>query len=311
MRIIHSRKRVFEFGDNAFCNKCVLLSWVLSIIKWKILGHQIVLYTDKSTLNDINKFGFSNLYDEINTDLFENGDVCKDIDFKWFWATPKLLSYHYELEHLGNNPIVCDMDVVPARDFSNLFNIANVTVWSNKEFVNVRAVYPQLYELSTPKGYTFPKWFTGEAKPLNTGIIYFNNPEFAKEYLDEAMRFIRGNVNSKNNSDVITMCNAEQRMLGEYVAYKNLTYTTVQPFGARLSNRNGFHIHGFKNLLTSKEDINWHLQMLLEIKKYNERIFNKLLKHELFEEEKKHFEENGYVYEEVEILSRCGIGGKK
>jgi hypothetical protein len=53
MKIIHTRKRVFDNGDHIFIHKMSLLVWVLSIIKWKELGNSIKLYCDKKTLEDI------------------------------------------------------------------------------------------------------------------------------------------------------------------------------------------------------------------------------------------------------------------
>lgn len=42
------------------------------------------------------------------------------------------------------------------------------------------------------------------------------------------------------------MCNAEQRMLGELVQAKQLSYSVMQPVNQGLFNRNGFHTHGYK-----------------------------------------------------------------
>ena len=121
MRIVHARKQVFDH-DSAFKNKFTLLVWILSILKWKEYGNEIVLYSDKITLSRIKKVGFEHLYNEINTDLFENGSQCKGIDFKWFWAMPKILALHYESYHLRNEVAVTDMDVVPTKIFPSCGN---------------------------------------------------------------------------------------------------------------------------------------------------------------------------------------------
>ena len=61
----------------------------------------------------------------------------------------------------------------------------DLVVWSNKEHVELQAVYPKLENLSLPKNYKLPTWFTGKAQPLNTGIIYFKNANKALEYNDQ------------------------------------------------------------------------------------------------------------------------------
>lgn len=303
MRIVHTRKKVFDC-DYAFKQKFTLLVWILSILKWKQYGNEVVLYADNETLEKIKEFGFDNLYDEINTDLFENGDMCQDIDFYWFWATPKIIALHYETYHLGNKPVIADMDVVPMSDISRLWNLAQVVVWSNKEYAEFTSIYPKLCELSLGKDYELPEWFTGKAKPLNTGVIYFKNNEHAIEFSNEVLRYVKHNENLKENTRVITMCNAEQRMIGEFVKHKNLTYTTIQPINEGLFNKNAFHSHGYKNYVYGDEALNWHLHLLLAIQKIDINVFSNLINHEFFADEKKYLLENGENFESVKELDR-------
>lgn len=285
MRIIHARKRCWE-KDAAFENKFVLLVWALSAIKWKELGHTMVMYTDNKTLEDMKKFGLDKLYDEINTNLFENGAICDGIDFEYFWAMPKIISLHYETYHLGNNVLVCDQDVVPTSDFSRLYNISDVLVWSDKEYVEDKRLYPDLYKLSLPTNYILPDWFKGTAKPLNTGIIYFKRKENAIAYCNEVFKYTQGNNNNLNNTKAVTMCNAEQRMLGEWLRHKGYTYMTVQPTSQGLFNKNAFHTHGYKSFINNDNGLEWHLKFLKMIKECNETYYNTLLQLDLFKEEK-------------------------
>lgn len=285
MRVVHARKRI-EKKDCAFTNKFNLLVWALSVLKWKEYGNELVMYADKETLADMKKFGLDKLYDEVNTDLFENGDVCQNIDFYFFWAMPKIISLHYETFHLGNNVLVADQDVVPIRDFSKLYNLADVLVWSNKEMVEDRRLYPPVHKLSLPKDYELPEWFTGDMKPLNTGVIYFRKKNNAIEYCDEVFKYAKCNDNCNNNNRAITMCNAEQRMLGEWLKHKNLTYMTVQPANEGLFNKYAFHTHGYKNIVGNENGTEWHIRLLKMIKECNEDYYNKLLCCELFATEK-------------------------
>lgn len=285
MRIVQTRKRVFK-NDFAFQNKFTLLVWVLSILKWKEYGNQVVLYTDTPTLEDIKKFGFEHLYDEINTELLEDEKVCKGIDFFCYWAMPKLLALKHEALDLGNDVVIVDQDVVPMSDVSRMWTNSDIAVWSNKEHVEFKFIYPRLSELSLPRGYELPKWFTGNAKPLNTGILHIKNKEIIKMFTDEALAMSKDNHNEHNNTNCQTMCNVEQRLLGEIVNYKNLTYSVMQPINEGLFNRNGFHTHGYKVKINNNNGKDWHLVLLNMIKKLNFGIYEKLINNDLFKEEK-------------------------
>lgn len=306
MKIIHTRKRVFENGDHIFVHKMSLLVWVLSIIKWKELGNSIKLYCDKKTLEDINKFGFGLLYDEIDDTYLENLEVCKDLDFYYYWAMPKLLALRHEVVDLKNDVVIADQDVVPMKDLTSRWKNSDVTVWSNKEFVELRSIYPKLYNLSLPKGYKLPEWFTGVAKPLNTGILHIKNKDIVDMYTAEALKMSRKNKNEKKNSNCITMCNVEQRLLGEIVKHKGLSYSVIQPISGGLFNRNGFHTHGYKNYVKNSESLLWNLNLLLMIREKNVYMFNILIKNEMFKEEKEYFDKNGYVCDKVKELEIYG-----
>ena len=287
MRIIHTRKRVFNF-DNAFRSKFTLLVWILSILKWKEYGNQVVLYTDKITLEDIKKIGFDYLYDEINDTYLDDEEVCKGIDFCCYWAMPKLLALRHEVVELGNDVVISDQDVVPMSDVSRLWKNAKVAVWSDKEFVEVLSIYPRLYELSLPKDYKLPYWFTGKAKPLNTGIIHIKDKEIADLFTKEALAMAKDNHNEHNNSNCQTMCNAEQRLLGEIIAHKKISYSVMQPINQGLFNRNGFHTHGYKNKIKNKNGLDWNCALLDMIKKSDINMYEILMSNEWFNDEKEH-----------------------
>ena len=136
MRVIHSRKKVWD-KDYAFQDKFQLLVWILSILKWKNLGYETVLYTDNEVLEKIKEVGFEHLYDEINTEYLENKENIKNIDFWCFWAMPKILSLKSEIEK-GYNSIMADIDVVPIKKLDNLIRSRDVLVWSNKEKVYIQ-----------------------------------------------------------------------------------------------------------------------------------------------------------------------------
>lgn len=297
MRVIHTRQRVFGDSDYIFENKMSLLVWVLSILKWKEYGYTTVLYTDTKTLEDMKKFGIDKLYDGINDTLLE--EESKNIDLLCYWAISKLIALRYEALTLGHDVVIADQDVVPMNDISRLWKQGDVVVWSNKEHVQLRAIYPKLYDLSLPKGYKLPEWFTGYAKPLNTGILRIKDKKIIDLYTREALKIATDNHNEHKNTNCQTMCNAEQRMLGEIVKNFGLSYSVMQPINKGLFNHNGFHTHGYKTIVNNKNGLNWHLHLLDMIKKCDEAVYESLINHEFFKEEK---EAKGYTpVKELEI----------
>jgi hypothetical protein len=44
----------------------------------------VILYVDAETLEKIKSFGFETLYDEVNSTLLEDPELCADIDFYLF-----------------------------------------------------------------------------------------------------------------------------------------------------------------------------------------------------------------------------------
>lgn len=284
MRIIHTRKRVFD-EDFAFQNKLTLLVWILSILKWKEFGNEVVLYTDNITLEKIKEFGFDTLYDEINSTYLEDKEVCKGIDFNCYWAMPKLLALRHETLDLGNDVVVVDQDVVPMSNVSRLWTNSDIAVWSNKEHVEIRCCYPKLNKLSLPKDYELPNWFTGKAKPLNTGVIHIKDKNIVDLFTSEAIKIATNNHNEHNNSRCQTMCNAEQRLLGEIVKYKDLTYSVMQPINEGLFNRNGFHMHGYKNIINNDNGMEWHIKILKMIKECDISMYLNLVGNDWLKEE--------------------------
>ena len=58
-----------------------------------------------------------------------------------------------------------------------------------------------------------------------------------------------------------------------------------------------------KTYILNKNGLQWHLNLLLMIKKLDEKMFESLLNHPKFKEEKNYFKENGYTCEVVSELS--------
>ena len=75
-------------------------------------------------------------------------------------------------------------------------------------------------------------------KPLNTGILHIKNRELVDMYTAEALKMAKDNHNKHNNSNCITMCNAEQRLLGEIVkqAISEVGATSMKDMGKIMAN---------------------------------------------------------------------------
>ena len=117
--------------------------------------------------------------------------------------------------------------------------------------------------------------------------------EIVKLYTDEAIKIATDNHNEHNNTVCQTMCNAEQRLLGEIVQHKGLSYSVMQPMNEGLFNRNGFHTHGYKSRISNNSGKDWHCAILNMIKKCDLTVYSKLINHEWFKEEKEYMKE-GY-----------------
>lgn len=301
MRLIHSRKKIYE-NDAIFSSKFMLLTWITSVIKGNILGYETVMYTDNSTLEKMKEFSIDTLYKEINTEVID-GPLSKDINFKYFWAMPKIISYYYDTVILGHQAVAIDTDLILMKSLTDLWKV-DAVVWSRKEFLEMKSIYPDIKDISLPLNYTLPSWFTGRVRPYNTGILYFKNPEHTKEYAEEVFRWTKNNDNNKKNTVTVTMCNAEQRLFGEFVQYKNLKVKKLLSNNENIVNDKGFHAMGWKGFLKKKLAERWHLNLLQIIKESDENYFNILINHPFFAKEKAFFNQPNYTLPEVKPLQK-------
>lgn len=304
MKVIHSRKYIYN--DKWANDINVLLVWFLSAIMWKHFGYDMCLYIDKHNLKLLSKYHIEELYDEINTSYFHSYKTFKNVNMQLFWALPKLKSFYHELIELGNDCVACDTDVVPIKDLKHMWTNAELVVWSNNEFKEMKNIYPDKKNLSTPRKYTYPEWVKFNAQPLNTGIIHFRRKEIAEEYLKEVFRFAYKNKNKLKNTSVQTMCVAEQLFIGNYALNKGISYTCIQPLKHSVFNRNAFHTHSYKAFLTIDTDLAqlWSIDLLLMIKKFRPEYFEKLIVLEDFKVQKVYFDTYGYTWAPVPELDR-------
>lgn len=266
MKVIHSR---WYIKNRKEIDALTLLSWYASIIMWHKLGYSLKMYADIPTLEIMKKYFLDELYDEIDTTLLENE---KTIDRELFWAMPKILSYKKETKE-GNDVIVSDTDIIPFIDFKDWFNTYDLVVWSQKEYFGKGSIYLPKEQISTAPNYKYPKWFSWNARPFNTGIIYFKYEKDKKLFIESTFDFIKDFVNNKDNNCLHTMCHVEQRFIAEIAKVNGLKVGTIQQMSDGSLNRNGFHAYIYKNIA---DNYMLDIYLLNLIKENNQSLYERI-----------------------------------
>lgn len=303
MRVIQSRIFIRFFGsEEKSINRTALLVWYLSAIRWRKLGYTPVFYADETIKQIMDEYFLTELYDEINVDMLNAIDEEK-VNKTAFWAVSKLLSFANETEPC----IVSDIDIVPWKDPIYLIN-TNDIVCFKKEFPEMFAYDIKPEEISVPEGYRFPGWFSWKAQPLNAGIMYIKNNRFKKLYLDEAFKYIENNHNDKTNSNTITMCFAEQRIIGEIAETFKQKVGCYQPPLSRAISKDVWHTYRFKTS-EDTDDFHWNMHYLKTLRDEDELYFTKIIQLPIFSDLKEYIDEYGWEYQIPEIFKYIEKGG--
>jgi len=302
MRVVQSRIYIEFPGGYSGLKRTALLVWYLSAIRWKKLGYTTVFYADTKTKETMDSFLLTELYDEINLEILDNIDTEK-IDKLAFWAVPKLLSNKNEIEPA----IISDTDIIPWRDPAYLIQ-NNDIVCFKKEFIEMFAYDINKKDLSVPEGYEFPKWFSWSAQPLNAGILYIRDEKIKTIYLREAMRYVENNHNDKLNPNTLTMCFAEQRIIGEIAEIFKQKVGCYQPPLSRAISNDVWHTYRFK-LEEDIDDINWNMHYLKTLKDEDPIFFNKIIELPIFGDLKQRILTSNWDYKIPEIFEYIKKGG--
>lgn len=300
MRVIHARMQIFHSHQ---MSSLELITWYLSILAWKMQGHQVIFYCDEANYTFIKRLHIDTLYDEINKDLFKN--IKLQCDLKTFWAAPKLLAYQNE----GIDTIVSDIDLFPLEDLSRFWKDYDIVVYANKEILGIHPYPPKEY-LSTAENYTFPSWMNWEVQPLNTAITYFKNVEQKKEFLDTAFDYMNNNYGLKNNRMGVDMVFAEQRILAMCAAKSQATVGIVQPLNSRCINKNAVHLWVYKSL-SSDILLPYNLYLFELLHNINYDLWNSLRDIEELKYLFEYVDKNGFVYAIPGIFQLIDYENKK
>ena len=215
MKVIQSRFYIEKANEGSVIqDRTSLLVWFLSVMKWRELGYEPYLYTDKATKEKFDEIGFSSLYDNII--ILEN----KDINTEVFWASAKILSAKKFMESYPNEEfIISDLDYIPLKDPKLFVSNNNSLVAFYPEYL---PMYSPIEYLKINPDYTMPDFFTGTVDPINTCMLYIqkNNLELFDNYLDIELDFMNYHYDfesSQISNDLMIF--VEQQMFTEYLVH--------------------------------------------------------------------------------------------
>ena len=277
MKVIQSRFYIEKANEGSVIqDRTSLLVWFLSVMKWRELGYEPYLYTDKATKEKFDEIGFSSLYDNII--ILEN----KDINTEVFWASAKILSAKKFMESYPNEEfIISDLDYIPLKDPKLFVSNNNSLVAFYPEYL---PMYSPIEYLKINPDYTMPDFFTGTVDPINTCMLYIqkNNLELFDNYLDIELDFMNYHYDfesSQISNDLMIF--VEQQMFTEYLVHNNIDIDFVSPENKSVFNVNGLHSGVYKTIEKAEywKWIIWYLKMIKEL---NGDIYNDIILLDLY-----------------------------
>lgn len=277
MKVIQSRFYIEKANEGSVIqDRTSLLVWFLSVMKWRELGYEPYLYTDKATKEKFDEIGFSSLYDNII--ILEN----KDINAEVFWASAKILSAKKFMESYPNEEfIISDLDYIPLKDPKLFVSNNNSLVAFYPEYL---PMYSPIEYLKINPDYTMPDFFTGTVDPINTCMLYIqkNNLELFDNYLDIELDFMNYHYDfesSQISNDLMIF--VEQQMFTEYLVHNNIDIDFVSPENKSVFNVNGLHSGVYKTIEKAEywKWIIWYLKMIKEL---NGDIYNDIILLDLY-----------------------------
>lgn len=263
MKVIQSRFYVPNANEgNVIQDRTSLLVWFLSVLNWKRLGYEVILYTDNVTRSKFDELGLSKYYNEI-VELEED----TSINTKIFWASSKALSANKFMEnHPGEEFIISDLDYIPLKDPITFSHSNDDLVTFYKEYVQM---YNSLDNIDINPEYTLPSFYTGNIDPINTSLLYIRKSLLGvfQQYLDielDFMQYHQEYINGSSANDLMTF--VEQRLFTEYLVSNGVGITYVSPKDKSVFNVNGLHTGPYKGMEKTEywKWIIWYLKILRE-----------------------------------------------
>lgn len=204
-------------------NPLILMTQFLSVLTFKKNNPSIPfkLYVDTPTLQIMNEFELSLIYDEINVSVLDKYPY--DSISERFWASPKL----WVMKHINEPFIMMDTDLIWHDKVEDYLEYDLTYL-----HLEPSASYPYPHKLSKPNGF---KWdwnlieSFGQSLPMNCALCVWNNIDLKKEYVYTYFDFVMNNPAMLNISDEDfwfihkhgLQMTAEQWLLAAYAYYWN------------------------------------------------------------------------------------------
>lgn len=240
----------------------------LSALLWKKYNGEICLYTDERFYNYVNTNGLDNLWDSVDHSLFQS--LPTTIDWSIFWAGAKLFALRNEIAPI----VMLDIDLFVWKDIRNICLDHQLVTLHREDLIDC---YLPKNKLSVADGYTYPDGLDWSIRPCNTAFAYFAVNEFKDLYVQEAIRFMKGNTFEIKDGNA-RMVFAEQRLLAMLANREGIRIGTLtdDPFSA--DNNLFTHLWGAKMIAQKNPSQRARLEdaMLRKIKELSQPVYIKL-----------------------------------
>lgn len=168
-------------NKNFSLTKLELITAFASISLWKHFYPNCItyLYSDKSVVDYLSKFGFIELWDNIDTNVLSNKDVYHR---KAFWTIDKIRLF----QHIKTPFTFLDFDFYIKKQLPNYLDFDYVVAFEE----NTKDYYPYYYDKKF-SNLQFPKEFTFDNTAHNTCFFYVKNSDVTKKYTDMCLSYMK------------------------------------------------------------------------------------------------------------------------
>lgn len=296
MKVIQSRFYIPNANEgSAIQDRTSLLVWFLSVLKWKELGYEVVLYTDSTTKEKFDELGLSQHYDEI-VELEED----ENVNTKVFWASAKILSAMKFMEtHPDEEFMISDLDFIPLKDPATFAKNENDLITFYTEYVQMH-IYKNFDEMDINPEYVVPDFYTGKVDPINTCLLYVRKPLLVlfKQYLEIELDFMQQHQEYISGSSATElMVFAEQRLFTEFLIANDVEITFVNPARKSVFNVNGIHTGPYKGC-EKTEYWKWVIWWLKVLKEQFPDTYEEIIELELYSDIKQIITEGNGTYKD-------------
>ena len=243
-------------------------SYVLSALLWRSFNGPIKLYTDAAGLDFLTASGLESLWDSIEVDTLQA--IPAAINQQVFWAGAKLFALRAE----GAPVAMIDTDLFIWKDISSYCKGKRLVTLHREDLIEC---YPSKEGLNVAEGYSFKNWMDWTVKPCNTAFAFFLEESFKSFYVDEAIRFMKGNDKPSTYASS-QMVFAEQRLLSMCAKYQGIKINTLVEDPYDTNNEVFTHLWGAKGIARNdcKQRKRLEEALLEKIKDLSEDYYKKL-----------------------------------